>query len=125
MKEKRQMPPREDPACFLQEGQTQELACDSPSGDTASGSSFLWGAASETPALPCGGVCVTRLLPMCRWSQAGLPALFLDLLWLRLSQNFRGGGGWDLATCLWMQVSSEAVGVAEHTRQPCVSSWAR
>lgn len=44
----------------------------------------------------------THWLLAFRWSQAGCPALFLDLLWLRLSQNFKGGGVWGLATCLYV-----------------------
>lgn len=54
-------------------------------------------------------VCVCDLGPLlvCR-CQAGCPALFLDFLSLCLSQNFRGGGGGGLATCLCVPVSSEA-----------------
>lgn len=45
--------------------------------------------------------CMCNLGPFqgcrCAWSQAGRPALFLDPRCLRLSRNFRGGGGGVLA----------------------------
>lgn len=54
-------------------------------------------------------VCVCDLGPLLvSRCQPGCPALFLDFLPLCLSQNFRGGGGGGLATCLCAPVSSEA-----------------
>jgi len=51
--------------------------------------------ANSAPCAPSVSVWVTwaRSVRAGAWSQAGRPALFLDPRCLRLSQNFRGGGG--------------------------------